>query len=74
VSPLEAVNYLRERQREDDDVKLMIVGAVDRGGYTDLFDWADKNPDEAVMLATQAQDLEEQLAEFDRRLATGDLS
>ena len=74
MDALEAVDYLRLRQREDPDVHLMVAGAVDKGNYADLFDWADAEPEQAIMLAEATKDLEEQLAEFDRRLSTGDLS
>lgn len=74
MDALKSVDYLRRRQREDDDVKLMVSVAVSKGGHADLFDWAEAAPDEVVLLAEAVRDLEEQTAEFERRLATGDLS
>jgi hypothetical protein len=74
MTPLEATDYLRRRVREDDDIKLMVTSAVTAGGHSDMFDWASANPEQVVMVAEAARDLEEQTAEFARRLATGDLS
>lgn len=74
MTPLEAIDYLRQRTREDDDVKLMVAAAVSGGQWSDMFDWADNMPEQVVMVAMAAQDLEEQTDEFKRRLANGDLS
>ena len=74
MTPLEAIDYLRRRAREDDDVKLMVAAAVTGGQWSDMFDWADNMPEQVVMVAMAAQDLEEQTDEFKRRLAAGDLS
>ena len=60
--------------QDEPDVRVMVVTAVERKGYDDLFDWADANPEEAIALAEQFTDLEDQLGEFDRRLSTGDLT
>jgi len=74
VTPIEAIDYLRRRAREDDDVKLMVAAAVSAGKWSDMFDWADNMPEQVVMVAEAAKDLEEQTDEFKRRLASGDLS
>jgi len=71
---VEAVDYLRRRRQEDKDTAMMLALIVESAGFADMFDWADAHPDQAIALATQQQDIEEQFAEFDRRLSTGDLS
>jgi len=71
---LHATDMLRRLVREDEDVKIMIAAACDRAGCEDLFAWADKRPEEVIMMAAQVVDLSEQLEEFKRRLSTGDLS
>ena len=71
---LHATDLLRRMVREDEDVKIMVATACDRAGCEDLFEWADKRPEQVVMMAEQVADLTEQLEEFDRRLSTGDLS
>jgi hypothetical protein len=60
--------------QEDADVKMMVMKIVDREGYSDMFDWADKNPDEIIALADSLIDIGDQFGEFKRRLDTGDLS
>ena len=74
LTSLQAADYLRRRMRLDDDIKLMVTAAVSKGGHSDLFDWASKEPDQALLVASAAKDLEEQTDEFARRLAAGDLS
>lgn len=74
MTPLEATDLLRRRMREDEDVKLMVSTAVSTCGCPDLYDWADRFPDLAVMLAESVVDLDDQTSEFERRLSTGDLS
>jgi len=74
LTPLQAADYLRRRMRVDNDIKLMVTAAVTKGGHADLFDWASGEPDQARLVAAAARDLEEQTAEFARRLAVGDLS
>ena len=71
---VEAVDYLRQRRIEDPETRMMLAAMVERAGFTDLFDWADAHPDMAIALAIQQKDAEEQFAEFERRLSTGDLS
>ena len=71
---LQAADYLRRKVREDDDVKLMVAAAVTASGSVDLFDWADKAPEQVTLLAESVMDLLDQTDEFERRLATGDLS
>lgn len=74
MSPLEATDYLRREMRLDPDIKLMVSAALTAGGHKDLFDWAEASPDQVVMVAEAAKDLVAQTAEFERRLAAGDLS
>ena len=74
MTGLEAADFLRRRMQEDADVKLMVMKIVEREGYSDMFDWADKNPDEIIALADSLTDISEQFGEFERRLSTGDLS
>jgi len=71
---LQAADYLRRKVREDDDVKLMVAAAVTASGCADLFDWAEKSPEQVTLLAESVMDLLDQTDEFERRLATGDLS
>lgn len=71
---VEAVDYLRQRRMEDADTKMTLALIIESAGFTDLFDWADAHPEQAIALATQQKDIEEQFAEFERRLSTGDLS
>lgn len=71
---VEAVDYLRQRRMEDPETRMMLALIIENGGFTDLFDWADAHPDQAIALATQQKDIEEQFGEFERRLSTGDLS
>ena len=74
MSPVEAADLLRQAMQFDPDVRMMVMTAVERKGYDDFFNWVDANPDEAIALAEQFADLEEQLDEFESRLSTGDLS
>lgn len=74
MTPLEAADYLRRRVRDDKDAKLMVVVAIERSGYDDLFDWADQRPDEVIMLAESLEDTDAQFRNMAGRLETGDLS
>lgn len=74
MTPLEATDLLRRKSRESNDIKMMVAVVVSRAGYPDLFEWAANDPDGVVALAVEVTSIEEQEAEFDRRLATGDLS
>jgi hypothetical protein len=74
MNTLEATDYLRRQVRLDPDVKLMVAAAVTAGGHADLFAWAKADPDGVLLVAEAARDMAEQSAEFERRLAAGDLS
>jgi len=74
VTPLEATDLLRRKSSESEDVKMMVALVSSKSGYPDLYEWASNDPDGVVMLAEQVISIEEQEAEFDRRLASGDLS
>ena len=74
MTAVEAANFLRLLMREDADVKIMVTKIVDREGYSDMFDWADQQPDDIIALAESLTDVSDQFAEFSRRLESGDLS
>lgn len=74
MNVLEATDYLRRRQREDDDVRIMVAAAVTKRGCADLYAWAELYPKEVVMVAEAAKDMDDETAEFERRLETGDLT
>jgi hypothetical protein len=74
VNALEATDYLRRKMQEDADVKSMVTSICARGGFADLFEWAEAEPDEVILVAESVTDMLSQVEEFDRRLASGDLS
>lgn len=74
MTPLEATDLLRRKSRESNDIKMMVSIVVSRAGHPDLYEWAADDPDGVVRLAEEVISIEEQEAEFDRRLSTGDLS
>ena len=74
MTALEAANFLRLAMRDDADLKIMVMKIVERGGYEDMFDWADRQPDEIKAVAESLLDVSGQFDEFARRLESGDLS
>ena len=74
MSALEAANYLREAIIKDSDLAATVAAIIDRSDCDDMYDWADRNPDEIKLLVGSLKDTDEQFDEFTERLASGDLT
>ena len=71
---LEAANYLREVLKKDPDLAVAVAAIVERHDCADMYDWADKHPEQLKLMVTDLKAADEQFGEYDRRLADGDLS
>lgn len=74
MTPAEAAHEIREAQRRDPDLHRSVQAMVARGGYKDLYEWVENEPDLAVKVAESVKDVDGQIATFEERLAHGDLS
>lgn len=70
---LRATVRLREMQRSNGDVALVLAAVMQREGCVDLIELAKKMPGDIVALAEQLVDVEEQMEAFDRLLEEGEL-
>ena len=74
MSALESANYLRQAILDDRELAGSVAAIVDRSDCADMYDWADKHPDEIRMLVASLADTDEQFDIYAARLAEGDLS
>lgn len=74
ISSLEAANYLREAILNDRELAAVVTAIIDRSDCDDMYDWADRHPDEIRLLVGSLQNTDRQFDEFADRLSRGDLS
>jgi hypothetical protein len=74
LNALESANYLRQAVLDDREFAQVVTAIIERSDCDDMYDWADKNPEEIKMLVTSLRDVDDQLDIYAARLADGDLS
>lgn len=74
MTPVEAAAAIRDQMKEDPDLRRVVAGMVGRSGCSDIYQWCEKHPKEAVALAEQFADIDGQIANMNYLLSQGDLS
>lgn len=70
MSPVEAVNYLRELQRREPDVRMALTKMCARAGHADIYAWAAADEPGIMQVAEELRDVYGQLEAFAERLRT----
>jgi hypothetical protein len=74
MSPVEAAATIREAVKTDPVLRRAVGSLTHRSGFSDVYEWCDANPTEAVALAESLVDIDGQVANMQYLLDNGDLS
>lgn len=74
MTPVEAAAIIRDKVKEDPDLRRATAGLVKRAGVQDIYEWCEQHPDYANALAEQLLDIDGQVRNMTSRLEHGDLS
>ena len=72
MSPVAAANIIRDQMKADPDLSRSLAAMIHRTGATDIYQWCENNPAEALALAEQLVDIEGQISNMSYLLARGD--
>lgn len=73
MNETEAAMILRQATIDNENTAHVLAIALERQGYTDLYDWVEDNPKLAVIMAESELLVQEQLAGYARELEGGAL-